>query len=29
MTPEIYRLDLGVRNCFLVREEGTLLIDAG
>lgn len=29
MTPEIYRLGLGVCNCFLIREEGTLLIDAG
>ncbi len=29
MIPQIYRLSLGVCNCFLIGEEGTLLIDAG
>jgi hypothetical protein len=29
MTPERYRLGLGVCDCCLIREEGTLLINAG
>lgn len=29
MTPRVYRLGLGVCNCYLIREEGTVLIDAG
>jgi hydroxyacylglutathione hydrolase len=29
MAPQVYRIGLGITNCFLIRDEGTILIDAG